>query len=147
MSGKKDVFGHKYLSGAARYLEQIVRQRIGCKVRAFDLNLPQRCASYLISETDRKESIDSGRFSVRYMKKGKSGIMVSFFRRDDPYTIDFECVDIDSVANKVKTVPASFISESGNMVNERCIEYLLPLIKGEADLHYVNGIPRHFKLR
>ena len=39
--GKTDSFGHKNLAGVAKVLEQVVRQEIGCKVRAIELNVMQ----------------------------------------------------------------------------------------------------------
>ena len=147
MSGSVDVFGHKYLSGSARYLEHVIKKRIGCKVRAFDLNLPQRCASYLLSETDISESFKSGKFAAESMLNGKSGFMVSVARNTNPYSVDFSTVDVKDVANKVKTIPLNYINEKGNYVTNECIDYILPLIKGEVKLNYVNGIPHHLKLK
>ncbi|MBR4305647.1 MAG: diphosphate--fructose-6-phosphate 1-phosphotransferase, partial [Ruminiclostridium sp.] len=38
-TGLVDAFGHSYLSGVGKYLENIVRERIGCKVRSIELNV------------------------------------------------------------------------------------------------------------
>jgi len=51
-SGKRDVFGHKYLAGLGKFLEQKVCENIGCKVRSVELNVCQRCASHVASVTD-----------------------------------------------------------------------------------------------
>ena len=51
-----DVFGHAALSGTAKVLEGLVKERIGCKVRSIELNLMQRCASHLASANDLRES-------------------------------------------------------------------------------------------
>lgn len=51
-----DAFGHKILAGAARYLEEILRFEIGCKVRSIELNVMQRCASHVASASDIYES-------------------------------------------------------------------------------------------
>ena len=54
---KKDVFGHSQNAGVAKYLEEFVKQNIGCKVRSIELNLPQRAASFFSSKTDILESV------------------------------------------------------------------------------------------
>ena len=51
-----DVFGHAALSGTAKVLEGLVKEKIGCKVRSIELNLMQRCASHLASANDLSES-------------------------------------------------------------------------------------------
>ena len=55
-SGAVDVFGHSYIAGAGRFLEEQVRTKIGCKVRSIELNLMQRCASHVASAADIYES-------------------------------------------------------------------------------------------
>ena len=55
-SGAVDVFGHKYLAGAGKVLEDLVKSNIGCKVRSIELSLPQRCAAHIASKTDIDES-------------------------------------------------------------------------------------------
>ena len=54
-SGAVDAFGHKYLAGTAKALEQAVKAEIGCKVRSVELNLPQRCAGHLCAAQDIEE--------------------------------------------------------------------------------------------
>ena len=55
-SDAQDQFGHSYIAGSAKVLEELVRDRIGCKVRSIELNLMQRCAAHLASATDLEES-------------------------------------------------------------------------------------------
>ena len=45
------------------------------------------------------------------------------------------------VANAEKKVPREWINEAGDNVNEKFIEYALPLIQGETQLTYANGLP------
>lgn len=145
-SGATDAFGHKYLSGTAKVLENAVRERIGCKVRAVELNLPQRCAAHIASGTDIEESVRIGRAAVEYAAFGETGKMVVFVREPgDTYTIRIDCVDIGNVANAVRSVPGEFINENGNGVTEACLRYLQPLIVGETSPVYENGLPKHFR--
>ena len=40
-----DNFGHKMLTGSGKYLENLVKEKIGVKVRSIELNVCQRCSS------------------------------------------------------------------------------------------------------
>ena len=147
-TGSADVFGHKYLSGTARALEMAVKLRFGCKVRAVELNLPQRCAGHLFSKTDITESVAIGKEAVRVAaEKGVTGEMMVFERvSDKPYCCKISHKRVADIANKVKGVPAEYITESGDFVTEECCRYILPLIEGEAAPTYYKGIPQYLVL-
>ena len=147
-SGSTDVFGHKYLSGTARALEMAVKFRFGCKVRAVELNLPQRCAGHLFSKTDITESVSIGREAVRVAaEEGISGEMMIFERVSNaPYCCDISHRKVSEIANKIKYVPDEYITESGDFVTEECCKYILPLIEGEATPKYHKGIPQYLVL-
>ena len=51
-----DTFGHKMLTGSGKYLENLVKDRLGVKVRSIELNVNQRCSSAMLSATDEKRS-------------------------------------------------------------------------------------------
>ena len=42
--------------------------------------------------------------------------------------------------------PLGWINSSGNNVTDEAVDYIMPLIQGEQDIHYQNGVPIHFKL-
>ena len=143
-SGAVDVFGHKYLAGTGKVLESIVKNRIGCKVRAVELSLTQRCASHMASLTDIKESVMVGKGAVKAATEGKTGVMMTIDRADgEGYTTTVGCADIAGIANAIKTVPAEYINEAGNGITEAGIAYLKPLIMGERPLEFENGLPKH----
>lgn len=79
-SGLVDSFGHKYLSGIGKYLEQLVREKLGCKVRSIELNVMQRCSSHLCSKTDIDEAEQIGSVGVQCALRGETG-RVMVFRR------------------------------------------------------------------
>ena len=144
-SGAVDVFGHKYLAGTGKVLESIVKNRIGCKVRAVELSLTQRCASHMASLTDINESVTVGKGAVAAAIEGKTGVMMTIERNDDNgYTSYVGCADIAGIANAIKTVSDEYINEEGNGITDAGIAYLKPLIAGELSLEYVNGLPKHF---
>ncbi len=139
-----DVFGHVNLSGAAKALEIAVKEKIGCKVRSIELNLPQRCASHVASATDIDESIRVGEAAVEAAISGQTGKMMCFVRNTPVYSVDIIPRDISEIANKAKTVPDNYINKDANGVTEECIDYILPLIQGEREIVWENGLPKHF---
>ncbi|MEA4832873.1 MAG: 6-phosphofructokinase [Oscillospiraceae bacterium] len=144
----KDAFGHKYLSGTGKTLEMIVRERIGCKVRSIEFNLLQRCASHIASLTDITEAVLVGRTAAAAGIKGETGKFVALVRtQGDKYSCVTKLIGIEEVANKIKKVPAEFITPDGSNVTDTCVKYLLPLIAGEVNLEYVNGMPKHFIIK
>lgn len=141
---KIDAFGHVALSGAGKLLEELVKDRIGCKVRSIELNLPQRCAAHLASLTDINESVGVGRASVEAAVSGKTGIMMTINRSDEEaYSVYYDSADISGIANGVKGVPAKYINADGNGITDECVKYLAPLILGEVHPVYENGLPKH----
>lgn len=146
-SGKEDAFGHKYLSGIGKYLEGLVGNRIGCKVRSVELNILQRCAGYMLSETDIIESRNLGAFAAVSAIRGESGKMSALKRIcDDPYQVEIELADLSKIANFEKKVPMEWINGEGNDIKDDLLTYLKPLIQGEVQIPYENGVPRHFIL-
>lgn len=146
-SGKEDAFGHKYLSGIGKYLEGLVGEKIGCKVRSVELNILQRCAGYMLSETDIIESRNLGAFAAVSAIRGESGMMSALKRTcDDPYQVEIELADLSKIANFEKKVPMEWINEEGNDIEEGLLTYLKPLIQGEVQIPYENGVPKHFIL-
>lgn len=144
-SGATDVFGHKYLSGTGKSLEILVKEKIGCKVRSVELNILQRCASHCASKTDIEESLTVGHNAVDRATEGQSGKMMLFVRKPGAsYEVETSFADIHEIANKVRCVPDEFINERGNNVTDECLEYIKPLIFGEAEMYAKEGLPRHF---
>ncbi|MBE6542132.1 MAG: 6-phosphofructokinase [Ruminococcaceae bacterium] len=144
-SGAADAFGHKYLEGTGKALEIAVKEHFGCKVRSIELNLPQRCAAHLTSKTDLDEAQCAGRTAVLSAAAGTTGCMIAYVRAEgDEYKISFEPSDVTKIANAVRTVPREFINAEGNNVTRECLEYIKPLIAGEAKSVFKDGLPVHF---
>ena len=51
-----DNFGHKMLTGSGKYLENLVKEKIGVKVRSIELNVCQRCSCAHLSRVDLDEA-------------------------------------------------------------------------------------------
>lgn len=146
-SGAVDNFGHKYLSGIGKYLEQLVREKIGCKVRSIELNVMQRCSSHLCSKTDIDESEQIGAAGVQCALSGETGRVMVFRRiHDMPYTVVMEPADASQIANREKFLPREFLTPAGNNISDKAMPYFLPLIQGELNLQMHGGIPKHFTI-
>ena len=125
-----DEFGHlATLSGTGRYLASVTKERLGCKTRAVELSTLQRCASQVVSRTDLDEAYMIGGTSARAALDGESVKMCALQRiADDPYEVRTKLIDVLSVANQVRHVPAEWISEDGMGVTEDFLRYVRPLV-------------------
>ena len=130
-----DTFGHKMLAGCGKYLENLVRNRLGVKARSVELNVSQRCSSSMMSKTDQQEAVSAGEFGVRLALKGETGKMVSYIRISNlPYAMKLGLEDVNEICNKEKTVPLSWITNEGSDIGEEFIFYALPLVQGQVEV-------------
>ena len=142
-SGANDEFGHAYLSGIGKYLENQVRKEIGCKVRSVELNIMQRCSAHLASGTDLLEAERCGSHAVKLAVQGETGKMV-VMKRTGKYDISYDCEPASAAANQIRSFPKEWISPEGNQITDEAIGYFLPLIAGEVYPVMQNGMPQHF---
>ena len=139
-----DNFGHKMLTGCGKYLENVVKDRLGIKVRSVELNVNQRCKEMLSSLTDINEAVMAGEFGVKACLDGQTGMMVSFKREDkNGYRIDCELTDCADVCNQEKEVPTDWILDSGKGVTQDFVEYVKPLIQSENIKVMEGGLPKY----
>ncbi len=144
-SGLTDNFGHKNLSGTAKVLENLVREKLGYKARGVEINVSQRCAAHFTSETDVCEAFKVGESAVKEAENGGSGMMMAFVRTsNNPYTLEIKAKEISKIANGERVVPKEWIV-NGNDLTDDMIEYLKPLVLGEPKLKTKNGIPVYMK--
>ena len=144
-----DGFGHAQLGGLASHLASAVKEAFGVKVRGIELSLLQRCGAHLDSKTDAEEALLAGSAAVQAAVEGFTDKMVAFrcTRSEDGYRCETILEPLDIVANFEKKVPREWINEAGNGVNQQFIDYLLPLIQGDAKAPRVNGLPRFARLK
>ena len=140
-----DTFGHLQLGGVASVLCEHVQNTLGFPVRAIELNLPQRCAAHLASNTDIEEAYMCGKTAIDVATKNITGQMITIERVNG--STRFGTVPLENVAAKVKEMPSEFINTKGNHITDKYLEYVLPLIQGETKLNYENGLPRFARLK
>lgn len=137
-----DTFGHKMLTGSGKYLENLVKERLGVKVRSIELNVCQRCSSAMLSDTDLKEAAAAGAYGVKCALAGETGKMIAFHRVPGAeYQIEYITEDVSLICNQEKTVPAEWITGNGSDVGREFIEYALPLIRGRVEVPEKAGLP------
>lgn len=137
-----DTFGHKMLTGSGKYLENLIKEKLGVKVRSVELNVSQRCSSSCLSKTDLDEADHSGAFAVNAALNGETGKMISFVRANtSPYELSFSTADVNIICNQEKAVPLSWITKDGSDVTDEFIRYAVPLIQGSVDVPTENGLP------
>ena len=146
----RDSFGHAQLGGLAAFLANEVKKATGAKVRGIELSLLQRCAAHLASKTDVEESFMAGKAAVENAVNGITDKMVGFERVTGPdgkYECRIKLFDLSVVANAEKKLPLEWINETGDGITQGFIDYALPLIQGQTDLVFEDGLPRFVKLR
>lgn len=142
-----DTFGHKQLSGAGKALEFLIKENIDVKVRSVEVNVLQRCAAHMTSKTDLDESFSQGQTAVNLSKEGQTGCMVVLKRlSNDPYEVEYSFAQIKDIANEAKSVPVNWINAEGNDITDEFIQYLKPLIMGETEHYYENGLPKYLDI-
>ena len=144
-----DGFGHAQLGGLAALLADVVKKRLGVKVRGIELSLLQRCASHLASKTDLSEAYLAGKMAVEAAVSGVTDKMVAFrcTRSGADYHCEPHLIPLTDVANVEKKVPREWINEAGNGVTQAFIDYALPLIQGEAERPTEHSLPRFVRLK
>ena len=137
-----DNFGHKMLTGSGKYLENLVKEKLGVKVRSVELNVCQRCSSSCLSATDLNEAVESGRFAVKAAIDGETGKMITFIRKSsEPYELEFGTADVNIICNMEKPVPQKWITENGSDIGGEFIAYARPLVQGNVEVPMKDGLP------
>ena len=144
-----DGFGHAQLGGLAALLANVVKEKLGVKVRGIELSLLQRCGAHLASETDIEESFMAGKAAVENAVAGMTDKMVAFERGEinGHYACKTKLLNLTDVANFEKKVPLDWINEAHNGVTHDFIDYALPLIQGEPKLPNEDSLPRFARLK
>ncbi len=145
----KDSFGHAQLGGVGTALANLCKEKFGCKTRAIEFSLMQRCGAHLASKADVEEAFKAGAAAVKYAVNGKTDKMV-ILKRDmasGKYKCKVGVMDVAKAANTEKKVPLEWIINDGTMLSQDFIDYALPLIQGDSKAPLEDGLPRFAKLK
>ena len=143
-----DAFGHKALTGTARYLANVVARNLDTKTRCIELSTLQRCAGHLTSRTDITEAYQVGGAAAKAAFEGVTGQMVALKRiSNSPYQCTTELHPISEVANLEKKVPLSWMNANHTQMTDEFLAYARPLIQAELTPLYIAGLPHHIYLK
>ena len=142
-----DAFGHKSLTGTARYLSNCVAGTLKTKTRSIELSTLQRCAAHMSSRTDITEAYQVGGAAAKAAFEGNTGKMVALERiSNDPYQCTTKLVDIHLIANFEKKVPLEWVNAYHTDMTPEFLQYARPLIQSELTPVFIDGLPRHIHL-
>lgn len=143
-----DAFGHKSLTGTARYLANQVAGKLKTKTRSIELSTLQRCAAHVSSRTDITEAYQVGGAAAKAAFEGHTGEMVALERiSNDPYQCTTGLVDIHQIANFEKKVPLEWVNSYRTDMEPAFLQYARPLIQAELTPVYIDGLPRHIFMK
>ncbi len=131
----KDSFGHAQLGGVAEMLKAVIEKEVGIKARFNKLGTNQRCAMHFASLTDVNEAYMCGQAAVENALNDVNGKMVTLVRQEgSTYKCTTGLAELSDVANGEKKVPAEYINDTGNGVTDAMLDYVRPLVQGEAPI-------------
>ena len=147
-AGTVDAFGHTQLGGVAPTLAGMVQEDLNYKYHWAVADYLQRSARHLASGSDLDHAYAVGVEAVEYAIAGHNAVMPAIIRESgDDYSWHLEMAPLDQIANVEKFLPPEYIREDGYGITEAGRVYLQPLISGEAEQPYKDGLPVHAELK
>ncbi|MEK9772847.1 MAG: 6-phosphofructokinase [Opitutae bacterium] len=143
----QDAFGHQQLGGVGDFLANYVEQNLAVKARSCKLGIGQRAAAHCSSQTDNDEAFMAGQAAVKAAMDGETDKMVILVRGEgEAYSCETGLAPLSEIANGVKEIPEDWISEDGVSMTAKFIKYAQPLIMGEVEVPFENGVPAYVRL-
>ena len=147
-SQSADAFGHSQLGGAGEYLRRLAEENLSVKARSIKLGMAQRAAVHCASKADSDEAFMAGQAAVQAAVSGETDKMVILVRSEkEGYLCETGLAPLSEIANGVKLLPESWINEDGVSMNYNFVKYALPLIQGEVEVPFENGMPQYVELK
>lgn len=152
----KDNFGHTNFSASKQTVAQIVTNylnEVGLKANgAARYNISgtdQRGSISFASSVDLEEAYKLGQKAVDIAVNDGNGFMSTILRRDsDIYSVYYDKVKLELVANSERTFPEEWLISGKIDVSDEYIKYAKPLIGNDwVSVPIVNGIMRFAKLK
>lgn len=138
------TYGHEQLGGAGFAVGELLRAELGVKVHVAIPDYMQRAARHLASATDIAQAEAVARHAVVLAKSGQTGLMVNIVRESDsPYRWHCGAVALSEIANRERTLPIDWIDGAAYTLRPEALSYLRPLLSGEAQLPWRDGLPEY----
>ncbi|MEE4383639.1 MAG: 6-phosphofructokinase [Pseudomonadales bacterium] len=141
-AGSKDAFGHTQLGGVAPTLAAMIKDELGHKYHWAVADYLQRSARHVASATDVEQAYAVGRAAVEFALAGKNAVMPTIVRGEGKrYRWSIGEAPLSKVANVERKLPRSYITRDGFGITPAARAYLAPLIRGEAETPWRDGLP------
>lgn len=130
LTHKKVVNGRTVLGGVSTQIENLISEKLGLSARGELLGMNQRSCSALVSESDRNEAYAVGIQGARFMKEGKTDIMVSMYRKNtSSYEVGYRPIALDKVISKGESLLMEYFIDDLPSYNK----WLKPLIADSSN--------------
>ena len=141
-AGSQDAFGHTQLGGVAPTLAALVKDELGHKYHWAVADYLQRSARHVASATDVEQAYAVGRAAVEFALAGRNAVMPTIVRgKGQRYRWSIGEAPLSKVANVERKLPRRYISRDGFGITASARAYLAPLIRGEAETPWRDGLP------
>ena len=147
----KDSFGHTLFGSSKLTVSQVVvnyLNRVGLATkgaaRGNVSGTDQRHAMAYASPVDLDESYRAGQKAAELAAVGQSGFMSTILRREGPiYSVCYDKVPLEEVANSERKFPADWIADDGFDVTDDFVRYARPLVGNDMiSLPMIDGRQR-----
>ena len=152
----KDSFGHTKFSSSKMTVAQVIVNHLNDKglpakgtARANVYGTDQRHSSIYASTVDLDEAYKVGQKAALIAVKDGNGWMSTILRDKGPiYSVRYDKVPLDKVANSERFFPKEWISKCKTDVTDEFINYVRPLIGDDwVTVPLVNGIQRFTRFK
>jgi len=146
-----DAFGHQKFGSSKMTVAQIVVNYLNEKglaskgaARGNVSGTAQRHSMAYASPVDLDEAYRVGEKAVELAAAGEGGYMSTILRNPGPvYSVRYDKVPLEVVANSERTFPADWIAESGSDVTDDFVRYARPLVGDDmVSLPMIDGRQR-----
>ena len=137
-------YGHEQLGGAGFAVASLLRNKLGVKVHVAVPDYLQRAARHLASATDIAQAEAVAVHAVQLAEQGQSGVMVNIVRdTNTPYAWHCDSIPLTDIANRERLFPTAWIDQNVYSISADALAYLQPLIQGEQQQHWHEGLPNY----
>lgn len=143
-----DNQGNPQLGGVGEHLHRLVEEHFeGIKVLSCKMGINQRAAGHCASKVDIDEAFHAGQTAVLAALKGETNKMVMLMPSEkDRHVCEMSTTGLSEIIGKTKTFPENWINEDGASISYAFHKYAFPLIQGEVEVLFENGLPKFAKL-